>query len=81
MSEELQQRLGPRSQFFARIQRHEAVFRFLLVDAAARTFQAQRFCYRGAIDDWIMVGSEGTLKELAKEFLPHIGSDSYFDLF
>ena len=60
--------------------RYEAVFRFVLVDPEARLFQAQRFCYLGGIDDWIFVGSSGSLAEVARRFLVHIGKDSYYEL-
>ena len=59
------------------------VMRFTLVDEQARTFRVQRWCFRGSIDDWIDLwtsGSEGTLKNLVKQFSPHIGRESFFDL-
>ncbi len=32
---------------------------FQLVDATRRTFQAQRYCFLGSVDDWIEIGKPG----------------------
>lgn len=40
----------------------------------------ERFCYRGRIDDWITIAYDDELKLLAKEYLPHLGKESYFNL-
>lgn len=59
------------------------VMRFTLTDEEARTFRAQRWCFRGSIDRWIdlwMAGSQGNLKDLVKKFCPHIGRESFYDL-
>ncbi|QDU97397.1 hypothetical protein [Lignipirellula cremea] len=60
--------------------RYEPVFRFVLSDAKKRRYQAQRYCFRGSIDDWIAIGVAGSLEDLARFFLRHIGKDSYYDL-
>jgi hypothetical protein len=60
--------------------RYSAELRFLLVDDASRLFQAQRYCYRGSIDDWIDIGSLGSLELLLKKYVRHLGEDSYYDL-
>jgi hypothetical protein len=60
--------------------RYEPVFRFVLVDAEKRLFQAQRYCYLGSIDDWVFIGSEGRLADIARCYLVHVGKDSYYDL-
>ncbi len=59
---------------------YDEVFRFVLTNSEKRIFQAQRFCYLGSIDDWIFIGEEASLPELAREYLPHINQESYFDL-
>ena len=60
--------------------RYDPVFKFVLVDVEERTFQAQRYCYRGSIDRWIFVGSAGSLAEVARRNLVHINKDSYYEL-
>jgi hypothetical protein len=59
------------------------VMRFTLVDEKARTFHAQRWCFRGSIDDWIDLGMSKTdrnLPDLVKKFFPHIGMESFYEL-
>jgi hypothetical protein len=66
-----------------RFHRYEKVIRFTLVDPKTRTFRVQRWCFRGSIDRWIdlyKAGGRGTLADLVKEFAPHIGQESFFDL-
>ena len=53
---------------------------FTLVDAQRRTFVTQRYCFRGAIDDWIEIGTPGKLATLVKKYVRHLGKESYFDL-
>jgi len=45
-----------------------------------RNFYAERFCYRGSIDDWITIGGTGKLKELVDKFIPCLGNDSFYEL-
>lgn len=45
-----------------------------------KIYVLERFCYRGRIDDWIAIGYDDELKLLAKEYLPHLGKESYFNL-
>jgi hypothetical protein len=63
---------------------YTAVMRFTLVDAEARTFRAQRWCFRGSVDRWIDLamskGDRGALADLVKRFAPHIGQESFFEL-
>ena len=55
---------------------------FVLVDETLRKFGASRFCYRGAIDGWMtMLGKTDFLEPLAKKFLPHLGQESFFELY
>jgi hypothetical protein len=53
---------------------------FQLVDAQHRTFQTQRYCFRGSVDDWITIGKPGTLATLVKRYVKHLGQESYADL-
>ncbi len=64
-------------------QRYMKVMRFRLVDKKDRTFRVQRWCFRGSIDRWIDLyksRSEGKLSDLVKQFCPHIGQESFFEL-
>ena len=54
--------------------------RFVLVDEDTRTFLAGRWCYSGSIDDWIDVGSTGSLDRLARALVPKLGTHAFFDL-
>jgi len=59
-----------------------AVMRFVLVDAEKRLFLAERFCFRGSVDDWIDIGGGlGQLPMLLKKFVRHLGHESLYDLF
>ena len=53
-------------------QNYTAMLRFRLVDKERRTFAAERFCFRGAIDDWIFLGGPDDLKKLSQEQLPEV---------
>jgi len=60
-------------------QHYTAVLRFSLVDKERRTFTAERFCFRGAIDDWINIGGPENLKTLVEMNIELLGRDSFFD--
>jgi hypothetical protein len=55
-------------------------FRFKLVSKKYRIFEAQRYCFRGSIDDWISLHREGTLDELCAYYLKHLGKESFYEL-
>lgn len=59
---------------------YSPMMRFVLLDAKERTFIAERWCFRGAIDDWICLSPPRPLPELVREFCPHLGKDSFFEL-
>ena len=65
---------------FARSVQYSPMLQFLLDDAKRRTFTAQRYCFRGAIDDWIDIGY-GPLTTLVKQYVKYLGKESYFELF
>ena len=58
------------------------VMRFILADPETRSFRAQRWCYRGSIDDWInLMNVSGSLDQLARRLIPTLGTDDFFELF
>ncbi|MDA8334651.1 MAG: hypothetical protein M0Z41_06635 [Peptococcaceae bacterium] len=59
---------------------YQATMRFILANDHPRTFDAQRYCFRGSIDDWIHLSSSGNLAELARKCCVHLGRESFFDL-
>lgn len=59
---------------------YQALMRFILIDKKTREFEAQRYCFRGSIDDWIELDASTDLKNLAKKCCYHLGKDSFYDL-
>ncbi len=57
------------------------IMRFILTDKQKRIFTAERFCFRGSIDDWIIIGKPDSLVNLLETHLHHLGKDTYYDLF
>ncbi|MEL6248564.1 MAG: hypothetical protein AAFN18_04780 [Cyanobacteria bacterium J06554_6] len=60
--------------------RYTSDLRFTLVDKQKRSFQTERYCYLGSIDDWIHIGPEDSLESLIKTYIPHLGQESFFEL-
>lgn len=60
-------------------QNYTAMLRFHLVDKKHRTFIAERFCFRGAIDDWIFLDGPDNLKKLVGRYVELLGTDEFFD--
>ncbi len=44
-----------------------------------RIFTAERFCFRGAIDDWIYLGGPDDLRTLADMYIELLGTDDIYD--
>jgi hypothetical protein len=59
---------------------YSPMLQFILVDVQQRLFAVQRYCFRGAIDDWINIGLPNTLAHGVKTFVKHLGKASYFEL-
>lgn len=59
---------------------YQAMMRFILIDNDTREFEAQRYCFRGSIDDWIELDSSNDLMKLAQKCCVHLGKDSFYDL-
>lgn len=65
-----------------RFGRYQAMLRFTLVDNNKRHFFAERWCFRGSIDDWVTIYSLGSdsLETLCEALFPHLGKESFYDL-
>jgi hypothetical protein len=59
---------------------YSLMLQFVLSDDKPRAFVAQRYCFRGSVDDWIDIG-HGPLATLVKTYITHLGKESYFELF
>ena len=59
---------------------YSPMMQFVLDDKEQRLFTAQRYCFRGAIDDWIDI-DHGKLAKLVKAYVKHLGNESYYELF
>ena len=56
------------------------VLRFILDDKRTRTFSVERMTYRGK-GGWSHPLGWGKIADLAKKFLPHVGKESFYDLY
>ena len=62
--------------------RYSPVMRFTLVDEVKRHFQLERWCFRSQVDDWIPISAPAqTLEKLTRKFVPHLGRESFYELF
>ena len=61
--------------------RYTPVLRFILLDAAQRTFHPQRWCYLGSIDGWLDLLATGSLEQLAARLVPTLGTDDFYQLY
>lgn len=61
--------------------RFSPVLRFILVDQEQRIFLAKRWCYLDDVDTWIDIGESGKLEKLARQLIPKLGTDDFFELF
>jgi hypothetical protein len=59
---------------------YSPILQFVLSDDKQRAFVAQRYCFRGSVDDWIDI-EHGPLATLVRTYVSHLGKASYFDLF
>ena len=50
------------------------------MDEERRTFTAERYCFRGAIDGWIFLGGPSDLKTLVEKYMKFLGTEAFFDL-
>ena len=67
--------------FLTRQARYSRAFRFTLDDETARTYSAERWCYRGGDEHWTpLLGPSCDLESLARRCLPHVGAESFYEL-
>lgn len=60
--------------------RYSPCFRFSLTDEAERLYLAERRYYMGSREGWHLLASNQSLESLARQFLPHVGQESFFEL-
>jgi uncharacterized circularly permuted ATP-grasp superfamily protein len=58
---------------------YSPMMQFTLVNQETRGFSVERWCFRGAIDDWIPL-AYGDLRTLVAKYGPHLGKESFYDL-
>ena len=63
-----------------RFAHYSPVLRFILRDPARRVFGAERMCYLGDIDDWLILGQTGPIAALAQALIPTLGTEDFYDL-
>jgi hypothetical protein len=56
------------------------MLRFELVNPDTREFCAERWCFRGSIDNWIPLGRSGPLAKLVDKYAKYLGQESFFEL-
>jgi hypothetical protein len=60
--------------------RYETSLRFILVDPDERRFEVERFCYIGRVDEWIYLDGPDELERLVREYVQHLGEESFYNL-
>lgn len=56
------------------------MMQIVLEEVEPREFAVERWCFLGAVDDWIRLDRSTNLEELVKKYCSHLGQDSFFDL-
>ncbi len=56
------------------------MLRFTLVNPDTREYRAERWCFRGRIDNWIYLPGHGSLPALVEEYAQHLDRESFFEL-
>jgi hypothetical protein len=59
---------------------YSTMMQFVLEDSQTRKFAVERWCFGGSVDDWISLDSSTDLKELVKNYVRHLGKESFYDL-
>lgn len=60
---------------------YSADLRFTIHDVDQRTYVAERYCYRSSVDGWIKIDGPASLESLARKLVPHLGKESFYELF
>ena len=63
--------------------RFTAVLRFILVDTKKKIFRAERFNFRGSINDWRPIHdikAQDNLENLVTRYCTHLDKDSFYEL-
>lgn len=64
-----------------RLQKYDARLQIKIEEKGKeKHYTFYRYCYRGVVDDWVVIGTGQDLKALAEKFIPHLGQDSYFEI-
>src|SRR5699024_5906374 len=64
----------------ASLKPYDTDIRYELMNRDERIFSVHRFCFLGSVDDWIELEDSTDLSYLVKEYVVHLGQDSFFDL-
>jgi len=76
-------RPGLPDQIQAELDRHgqfTPVLRFILADAARRTFRVERMHFGGR-NEWFHLSASGPVEQLARRLIPTLGTDQFFELY
>jgi hypothetical protein len=67
-------------EYYMRRSQYMKMLRFELVDADTREYRAERWCFRGSIDDWWMLPGCGSLAKVVEQYARHLDKESFFEL-
>ena len=56
------------------------MLRFELANPDRREYRAERWCFRGSIDNWIMLPGHGALAKVVEQYARHLDRESFFEL-
>ncbi|MEY2977911.1 MAG: hypothetical protein RLZZ435_2050 [Cyanobacteriota bacterium] len=59
---------------------YSPLMQFVLLDEEKRNFTTMRYCFLGSVDDWIHIGKTDQLQNLVREYVKHLGQESYYSL-
>ncbi len=67
--------------FIQTVIEYSSEMQFVLIDKKERLFNAERYNYRGSIDDWMEIDVMEPLDKLVREYVKHLGKESFFELY
>jgi hypothetical protein len=70
---------GFRDQWIRRSQ-YVKMLRFQLVNPDTREYRAERWCFRGSIDNWFPLFESGSLAQVVEKYARHLDRESFFEL-